>query len=438
VTTRTHVLPRTTALAVAALLLLSGCGSAGFAFVVGIDEITAAELAARLDHHAPPLVVDVREPSELRTGRIPGSIVLGQDELPGFFTRLGPPRDHSVVFVCERGFRSVAAAAVVAPLGYSDVSSLGGGMEAWRAAGLPLSTAEPPTFPPGTLALPRLPLDDFQQFMEFAAGFVVKPGYMLLSLALALLLLRRRDSDLALIRWSLVSFFAGEAACYANIILAGGTSDGLELAHGLGMIGQNALLPWGLFLFFDRRALRFSADDQVCSLQRLCGRCWKRDDVSCALQRLFLFLLFGIGAFALLPLSAPLRPTAVVLPIYGHDWTHQMSLLIAFLQFRVYVAVALLLFLATLVLLLAGRAGTRRAPLPFFLGLGFLMFPLLRYFLEEAYRNMPVWAEWWEEATEFLAIFGTGFFLFVFRRPLGLFGHAVPARAAAGDVRGTD
>jgi hypothetical protein len=311
-------------------------------------------------------------------------------------------------------------------------------MEAWRAARLPTSTDAPPVFPPSALATPRLPLDGFQQLVEFAAGFVVKPGYTLLALALALLLIRKRDADLVLIRWSLLSFFVGEAACYANIIFANGTSDGFEIAHGLGMVGQNVLLPWGLFLFFDRRALRFSADDQVCSLQRLCGRCWKRDDVSCALQRIFLFLLFGIGAFALLPLSAPLRPTTVILPIYGHDWTHQMSLLIAFLQFRVYVGLALLLFVATFVLLLAGRAGTRRAQLPFFLGLGFLVFPLLRFFLEEAYRDMPVWAEWWEEATEFLAVFGTGLFLFVFRRPLGLFGHAAPARPAAGETRGTD
>ena len=421
----------------AALALLSGCGDDAFAFVVGIDTISTAELEARLDDRAPPVIIDVRDADEVRSGHIPGALRLDPRDLPGFFTRLGPPRDHPLVFVCEKGFRSVAAAAVVAPLGYSDVSSLAGGMAAWRAEGRPTSTAMLSVLPREALAPPRLPLNGFQQFMEFASGFLVKPAYTILALVLAFLLLRKRDPDLVLLRWSLLSFFVGEAACYGNILFAGGTSDGLEIAHGLGMIGQNALLPWGLFLFFDRRALRFSADDQACSLQRLCGKCWKRDDVSCALQRLFLFLLFAIGAFALLPLSTPLRPTTVVLPVYGRDWTHQMSLLLAFLQFRVYVSVALLLLLATLVLLLTGRAGIRRAQLPFFLGLGFLMFPLLRFFLEEGYRDMPVWAEWWEEATEFLAVFGTGVFLFVFRRQLGLFGHPTPTRAAAGEPRGS-
>ncbi|MBI5501927.1 MAG: rhodanese-like domain-containing protein [Deltaproteobacteria bacterium] len=425
------------ALAVLAVVAAAPGCRAGYAFVVGIDETSPGELAERLGGPRPPFVVDVREADEFRTGHIAGAILLREDELAGYFTRLGPARDRPVVFVCSHGFRSVAAAAVVAPLGYADVSSLAGGMAAWRAEGRPMAATEPPAIPAAMLAPPRLPLNGFQEFTEFAAGFVVKPGYTLLALALALLLWRKRDTDLVLIRWSLLSFFAGEAACYVNILVTHGLSDGLEIAHGLGMIGQNVLLPWGLFLVLDRRVLRFGDDDAVCALQRLCGRCWKRDDVSCALQRLFIFLIFGIGAFALLPLSAPLRPTTVILPVYGTDWPHEMSLLVAFLQFRVYVVLALLFFVAALVLLLRGRAATRRAQVPFFLGLGFLVFPLFRWSLEEGYRDMPVWAEWWEEATEFLAILGTGVLLFVFRRQLGLFGRAAPGRPAAQDAHGT-
>ncbi|MBI5487226.1 MAG: rhodanese-like domain-containing protein [Deltaproteobacteria bacterium] len=421
----------------AALAASASACRAGFAFVVGVDEVSAGELAAQLRGSHPPLVVDVRDPAEFRAGHIDGAILLRQEELAGYFTRLGPARDRPIVVVCSRGFRSVAAAAVVAPLGYADVSSLAGGMAAWRGDGRPTVTTAPPAFPAGSLATPRLPLNAFQEFMEFAAGFLVKPGYMLLSLLLAFLLRRKRDTDLVLIRWSLLSFFAGETACYVNILVTHGLSDGLELAHGIGMIGQNVLLPWGLFLFLDRRALRLSSDEGACALQRLCGRCWKRDDVSCALQRLFLFLIFGIGAFALLPLSAPLRPARVILPVYGTDWPHDLSLLVAFVQFRLYPALALLCFVAALVLLLHGRAGTRRAQIPFFLGLGLLSFPLFRWFLEEGYRDMPVWAEWWEEATEFLAILGTGVLLFVFRRQLGLFGRVAPEGPEARDAHGT-
>jgi rhodanese-related sulfurtransferase len=406
----------------------AGCSaSSSFAWVVGIDEIEPAELRARLGEPNPPLVVDVRGDEAYRQGHIAGAVALDPDELPGYFTRLGPPRDRPLVFTCFRGFRSVAAAASIGRLGFSEVYSLAGGMERWRAERHPTVAGPPQHLPASITRPPVLLLTALQEFVEFFAGFVIKPGYVLLSLFLVFVLRRSRRRDLVLIRSSLVCFFIGELACYIDIFFGHGRSDTLDLLHGLGMVGQNVLLPWGLFVFLDERLLRFSSDDGICAAQRLCGRCWKRDDVSCGLQRVFLFLVPALGSLALLPLTAPLRPLAPTMTIYGGTWAPIISLFDMFVQFRIYPVLALLALSVTLALLFFGRAGVRRAQFPFFLGLGLLMFPLFRFFLYEAYRDMPVWADFWEEATEFIATAGVLVFLIVFRRPFGLFGHPLPA-----------
>jgi hypothetical protein len=344
------------------------------------------------------------------------------------------------VFVCRGGVRSVFAAAHVAPLGYLDVRSLAGGMQAWTAARLPTATGNPPPIDAAALTVPELPLTGFQEFIEIFAGFVIKPGYMLLSLALIVLLWLRRSRELAPIRWGLVAFLVGEIACYVNVFGYDGRSDAWELLHGFGMLLMNVFVPWGLWTFVDRHFLRFTDPDAACTAQRLCGRCWKREPASCAIQRMFLFLIPALGSLAVLPLTAPLRPLHLRMDLYGTDWMHQVSLLEAFVAFRVYTSLALAFLVVALVFTALGRGWVRRATLPFFAGFGLLTFPLLRFVLLEAYRGMPVWADFWEEATEFVATVGLAVFLWVFRRQLGLrrsddtsAGAAAPPAAATGD-----
>lgn len=86
-----------------------------------------------------PVVVDVREPREYRRSHIveaqslPLSTLLQQG--------LVLAADKPIVLVCQTGRRSRRAAAVLNSLGYSDVSMVEGGMQAWEAAGL-LSAVE--------------------------------------------------------------------------------------------------------------------------------------------------------------------------------------------------------------------------------------------------------------------------------------------------------
>lgn len=81
-----------------------------------------------------PVVLDVREPREYRRSHIveaqsvPLSTLLQQG--------LVLADDKPIVVVCQTGRRSRRAAAVLGRLGYSDVSMVDGGMQAWEAAGL--------------------------------------------------------------------------------------------------------------------------------------------------------------------------------------------------------------------------------------------------------------------------------------------------------------
>jgi rhodanese-related sulfurtransferase len=81
------------------------------------------------------VVVDVREPTEYASGRIPGAVSIPQADLA---TRLGDlPRDRELLVVCEGGVRSARAARFLKQVGFSRVTNLLGGTAAWRDAGLP-------------------------------------------------------------------------------------------------------------------------------------------------------------------------------------------------------------------------------------------------------------------------------------------------------------
>jgi glyoxylase-like metal-dependent hydrolase (beta-lactamase superfamily II)/rhodanese-related sulfurtransferase len=95
-----------------------------------VREVTIDELLAR---PAEAAVFDVREPEEFVNGHVPGAVNLPQADLA---TRLSDvPRDRPVFLICQGGFRSLRAAQFLSQCGISDVISVKGGTEAWRAAG---------------------------------------------------------------------------------------------------------------------------------------------------------------------------------------------------------------------------------------------------------------------------------------------------------------
>lgn len=81
------------------------------------------------------LLVDVREVHEYALERIPGALLY---PLSTFDPKAIPVAGRTLVMQCAGGVRSLRAAQALIAAGHADVINLDGGINAWKAAGLPL------------------------------------------------------------------------------------------------------------------------------------------------------------------------------------------------------------------------------------------------------------------------------------------------------------
>ena len=121
----------------------------------GLDAVLAASRAGvrrltplELVEARGALVVDTRtEAQRRRQGELPGAVVIDRTVLEW---RLDPASDWripeatgpevEVVVVCRQGYSSSLAAASLRALGLHRATDLEGGVEAWLAAGLPVTS----------------------------------------------------------------------------------------------------------------------------------------------------------------------------------------------------------------------------------------------------------------------------------------------------------
>jgi len=94
--------------------------------------ITAAALAERLVSLPDLQVVDVRNVGETEVGMIPGAELMPLPRLVDRLAELDPKRP--TVVHCAGGYRSSVAASLLRANGFSDVSDLIGGYNAWAAS----------------------------------------------------------------------------------------------------------------------------------------------------------------------------------------------------------------------------------------------------------------------------------------------------------------
>jgi hydroxyacylglutathione hydrolase len=101
--------------------------------ILSVDELAAALSAGGPDA---PLLIDVRQASEIESGHVPGAIPIGAADLPERLA--GFPRDRAIATICAGGFRASIAASLLKTAGFERVSAVAGGVSTWAAAGLPL------------------------------------------------------------------------------------------------------------------------------------------------------------------------------------------------------------------------------------------------------------------------------------------------------------
>jgi len=103
----------------------------------GSHSLTPTE-ATLLINREDALIVDVREPDEYASGHLPESRNFPLARLEERANEIAKSKDVPVIIVCQSGVRSEGACKSLEKLGFTKVHNLGGGIAAWRTAGLPL------------------------------------------------------------------------------------------------------------------------------------------------------------------------------------------------------------------------------------------------------------------------------------------------------------
>ena len=80
-------------------------------------------------------ILDVRQPDEWNTVHIPDATLIPLDQLAARVSEL--PRDREIVVVCRSGNRSATGRDILLEAGFTQVTSMAGGVTEWGAVGYP-------------------------------------------------------------------------------------------------------------------------------------------------------------------------------------------------------------------------------------------------------------------------------------------------------------
>lgn len=128
-----------------------------------LPPIEAADLQRRLDA-GEAILIDVREPDEFAREHIIGARLAPLSAIDAHDF----DREHAkiAVFHCRSGARTQANAARLLAKGFAQAYALEGGIEAWKAAGMPIHTNQ------------KAPLEIMRQ-VQIAAGVLILAGVIL-------------------------------------------------------------------------------------------------------------------------------------------------------------------------------------------------------------------------------------------------------------------
>ncbi len=97
----------------------------------GVEEISFLDLKEMQEEGEDFLLIDVREPTELAAGMIPGAVSLTRGMLEVEIDKFTTDKDKQIVLYCNGGVRSLLSAYMLGRMGFRNVFSLIGGYEQW-------------------------------------------------------------------------------------------------------------------------------------------------------------------------------------------------------------------------------------------------------------------------------------------------------------------
>ncbi|MCH8273457.1 MAG: molybdopterin-synthase adenylyltransferase MoeB [Armatimonadetes bacterium] len=108
--------------------LFCGVGPPGES-IAGVPQLTVQELGARLRDGDGVILLDVREPHELRVSRLDPCVHIPMDDVPERLNELN--KDDEILVLCSGGRRSQAIAEYLLEQGFKSVKNVAGGINAY-------------------------------------------------------------------------------------------------------------------------------------------------------------------------------------------------------------------------------------------------------------------------------------------------------------------
>lgn len=392
-----------------------------FLRVPSVTPTEARELLAKTDSST--LLVDIRDKESFDRQHIAGAVNWPMSEIETTKSLQQLPstlQGKQLLLLCDSGHLSTWAVRTLAKAGITDVFSVKGGVVACTMDGrqpCPFDVVRALFVGEATAPVRESPLHE--QIALVSTGFGIKPIYMTMSFVLALILWRSKSPDLVALRWGMIFFFLGEAACAFNYLVFNLQSHFTEYLHSFGMALAFSFVGYAVFEGIDLRLIHYSDMTNRCAALGLCKTCHKKADGPCGLERLFLWLSASLFVVAFMPLCAGLYPVSYNTNIFGTDYNFSHPVVYQLFEFRYCPIVAAIAFGAAFVLLaLKKENAVAQAKIAFAAGTGPLGFSFFRLLVFQVYRDDLVWFDFWEETTEFVFIVGVALVLWLFRTTL--------------------
>lgn len=271
-----------------------------------------------------------------------------------------------------------------------------------------------------------------QGLLSFAA-YGLKQGYEIMALLMIIKLWRATAGEAVTLRRALTAFLAGELSCAGNYLFFAENSLSMEYLHSFGMLVCFAFIAYAILQILDARIVKYSDRHSKCALLFFCKYCYKTQPVPCTARKIHQLLLLALLLFCLLPFTgksdgyfetANILGTRVIL---GHSLAQQV------METVLFPLVALLFLGTSLTVLLARKeAGFAMAKMTLAIGLGALGFSLLRFIIFRSFKYEPLWADVWEELTEFVFVAGSFYLLSLAASRQSLHKSQAPRQPGAG------
>ena len=103
-----------------------------------VKELNVENVKQMIDSGDDIQLIDVREDYEWQHGSLPNAVHLSKGVIERDIESLITDKQKSLVLYCSGGFRSIISAYNIQKMGYTNVTSMAGGLRNWMSASYPI------------------------------------------------------------------------------------------------------------------------------------------------------------------------------------------------------------------------------------------------------------------------------------------------------------